>query len=63
MSTLNHPLLTEHELIKGYIQQNSACQHMLFERFAYKMMGFGLRYALDSMEAEDMLKDAFVKVF
>ncbi|WP_438946613.1 RNA polymerase sigma factor [Sediminibacterium sp.] len=63
MSTLNHPLLTDHELIKGCIQQNSACQRMLFEKYAGKMMGVCLRYAQDSMEAEDMLQDAFVKVF
>jgi len=63
MSTLNHPLLTEHELIKGCIEQNPACQRMLFEKYAGKMMGVCLRYAQDSMEAEDMLQDAFVKVF
>lgn len=63
MSTLNHPLLTEHELIKGCIEQNPACQRMLFEKYAGKMMGVCLRYAQDSMEAEDMLQDAFVKIF
>ena len=36
---------------------------MLFERHAGKMMGVCVRYAQDTMEAEDMLQDAFVKVF
>lgn len=63
MSTLNHSLLTEHELIKGCIEQNPSCQRMLFEKYAGKMMGVCLRYAQDNMEAEDMLQDAFVKVF
>jgi RNA polymerase sigma-70 factor (ECF subfamily) len=36
---------------------------MLFEKHAGKMMGVCLRYAQDNMEAEDMLQDAFIKVF
>jgi RNA polymerase sigma-70 factor (ECF subfamily) len=36
---------------------------MLFEQHAGKMMGVCLRYAQDNMEAEDMLQDAFIKVF
>jgi RNA polymerase sigma factor (sigma-70 family) len=55
--------LTEHELIKGCIKQDPTCQRMLFEHHAGKMMGVCLRYANDNMEAEDMLQDAFIKVF
>lgn len=55
--------MTEHELIKGCIRQEPSCQRMLFERYAGKMMGVAMRYAQDSMEAEDMLQDAFIKVF
>ncbi len=55
--------MTEHELIKGCIRQDSNCQRMIFEKHAGKMMGVCLRYAQDSMEAEDMLQDAFIKVF
>lgn len=36
---------------------------MLFEQYAGKMMGVCLRYATDAMEAEDMIQDAFIKVF
>ncbi|MFX9058093.1 sigma factor, partial [Acinetobacter baumannii] len=36
---------------------------MLFDKHAGKMMGVCLRYAQDNMEAEDMLQDAFIKVF
>jgi RNA polymerase sigma-70 factor (ECF subfamily) len=39
------------------------CQRMLFEQYASKMMTVCLRYANDSMEAEDMLQDAFIRVF
>jgi RNA polymerase sigma-70 factor (ECF subfamily) len=53
----------EYELIKGCIRQDARCQRMLFDRYAGKMMSVCLRYANDSMEAEDMIQDAFIKVF
>jgi RNA polymerase sigma-70 factor (ECF subfamily) len=56
-------LTEEYELIKGCIRQEARYQRMLFDRYAGKMMSVCLRYANDSMEAEDMLQDAFVKVF
>ncbi len=55
--------MTEHELIKGCIRQESTCQRLLFEKHGGKMMGVCMRYAQDSMEAEDMLQDGFIKVF
>lgn len=36
---------------------------MLFERFAGKMLTVCLRYSTDRMEAEDILQDAFIKVY
>lgn len=53
----------EYQLIKGCIGQDARSQRMLFDRYAGKMMAVCLRYANDSMEAEDMLQDAFIKVF
>lgn len=53
----------EYELIKGCIRQDARCQRMLFDRYAGKMMSVCLRYANDGMEAEDMIQDAFIKVF
>jgi RNA polymerase sigma factor (sigma-70 family) len=55
--------LTEYELIKGCIKQDPSCQRLLFEQYAGKMMTVCLRYAHDSMEAEDMLQEAFIRVF
>ncbi len=55
--------MTEYELIKGCIKQDSACQRLLFEQYAGKMMTVCLRYAHDSMEAEDMLQEGFIRVF
>lgn len=53
----------EYELIRGCIGQDARCQRMLFDKYAGKMMSVCLRYANDTMEAEDMIQDAFVKVF
>lgn len=53
----------EYELIRGCISQDARCQRMLFDRYAGKMMSVCLRYANDSMEAEDMIQDAFIKVY
>jgi RNA polymerase sigma-70 factor (ECF subfamily) len=55
--------LTEYELIKGCIKQDAKCQRLLFEQFAGKMFSVCLRYANDTMEAEDMMQDGFIRVF
>jgi RNA polymerase sigma-70 factor (ECF subfamily) len=55
--------LTEEQLIKGCVQNDVACQRLLFERYAGKLMTICLRYSCDRPEAEDMLQDAFIKIF
>ncbi|NIM34771.1 MAG: sigma-70 family RNA polymerase sigma factor [Hydrotalea flava] len=55
--------MTEFELIKGCIKQQANCQRMLYEQYAGKLMAVCLRYANDAMEAEDILQDAFVRIF
>ena len=55
--------MTENDLIKGCIRQNPSCQRMLFEKYAPKMMSVCLRYANDTMEAEDIMQEGFIKVF
>lgn len=50
-------------MIKGCIRQDKICQRMLFDKHAGKMMGVCMRYAQDNMEAEDIMQEAFVKVF
>jgi RNA polymerase sigma factor (sigma-70 family) len=55
--------LTEEQLIKGCVQNDVACQRLLFERYAGKLMTICLRYSCDKPEAEDMLQDAFIKIF
>ncbi len=53
----------EFELIKGSIKGDELCRKALFERFAGKMMTVCRRYAVDEMEAEDILQDGFIRMF
>ncbi|GAA4923144.1 sigma-70 family RNA polymerase sigma factor [Mucilaginibacter defluvii] len=39
-----------------------ACE-MLYKQYASKMLAVCMRYAVDRMEAEDMLQNGFIKVF
>jgi RNA polymerase sigma factor (sigma-70 family) len=55
--------LTEEQLIKGCIQNDVTCQRLLFEQYAGRLMTICLRYACDKPEAEDMLQEAFIKIF
>jgi RNA polymerase sigma factor (sigma-70 family) len=55
--------VTEEELVKGCIREHRASQQKLFEQYAGKMMSVCLRYARSREEAEDLLQDAFMKVF
>lgn len=55
--------LTEDELIRGCLRDDNACQKVIFHRFAGRMLGVCNRYARNSADAEDILQDAFIKVF
>ena len=55
--------MTEIELIEGCIREDRRCQREVFTRYGGKMMSVCLRYARHRMEAEDLLQDAFIKVF
>ncbi|TDH28069.1 sigma-70 family RNA polymerase sigma factor [Segetibacter sp. 3557_3] len=55
--------MNEFEIIRGCLKHDVNCQRKLFEHYAGKMMTVCLRYAKDSMEAEDLLQESFIKVF
>jgi RNA polymerase sigma factor (sigma-70 family) len=61
--TVKFASLTERELIEGCLREDSRCQEEVFRRYAGKMMAVCRRYARHEMEAEDLLQDAFIKVF
>jgi RNA polymerase sigma factor (sigma-70 family) len=55
--------LTEEDLIKGCIQKNVNCQRMLFEQYAGILMTVCIRYSSTQAEAEDVMQEAFIRVF
>lgn len=56
-------ITTEKALIDGCLAGDTLCQRQLFDLHAGNMMTVCLRYAADQMEAEDLLMEAFVKVY
>lgn len=52
-----------HDLITGCKHKNPARQRELFGLFAPRMMTVARRYAATRAEAEDVLQEAFVKIF
>ncbi len=55
--------MSDEELIKACIQKSQSAQKALFDKYSRKMMGVCMRYADDSLEAQDILQDGFIKVF
>jgi RNA polymerase sigma factor (sigma-70 family) len=55
--------LTEEQLIRACIKENAASQRELFIRYSSRMLGVCHRYARNTADAEDILQDAFIKVF
>lgn len=53
----------EYALVEGCRRQNRIVQRQLYERFAGKLFVVCKRYVKDSDEAEDVLQDAFVKIY
>ena len=53
----------EYELVEGCRRQDRIVQRQLYERFAGKLFVVCKRYVRDSDEAEDVLQDAFVKIY
>ncbi|WP_161889942.1 RNA polymerase sigma factor [Pontibacter russatus] len=53
----------EDKLIEGCIAGKRDMQQLLYDQYSRKMMAVCLRYAPTTFEAEDMMQEAFVKVF
>lgn len=55
--------MTEEQLIRSCIKENAASQKELFIRYSSRMLGVCHRYARNAADAEDILQEAFIKVF
>src|SRR3954465_13951370 len=59
----NNSTLLEKALIENCINGNRKSQKELYDSLSPKMFSICLRYAKNQMDAEDILQDAFVKLF
>jgi len=59
----NEHNLTQDQLVKGCLHKNETAQKAVFDLYASKMLGVCQRYARNHADAEDILQDAFIKVF
>lgn len=55
--------MKEKELIEGALRGDERASRMLFERYAPMLMGVCQRYCRTQAEAEDVLQDAFIRLF
>lgn len=55
--------ITESDLISGCLEGNRRMQEELYRRFSPRMYAVCLRYAGNAEEAEDILQEAFIKVY
>lgn len=56
-------ITVQNKLVEGCIQGNPRAQRELYEIYSNKMLALTLRYAKDTMEAEDILMIGFKKIF
>ncbi len=57
------PFMTDNELVKLCLKDNAQAQRELYVKYASVMMGICYRYTKSMEDAEDVLQEAFIKVF
>jgi len=55
--------MTEQTIVTGCLQNNPTAQKELYNRYSPKMLSVCYRFAQSREDAEDMLQEAFIKVF
>ncbi|MFD2512904.1 RNA polymerase sigma factor [Pontibacter locisalis] len=63
MGLFTKPKSEEDKLIEGCTAGKREMQRLLYDLYSKKMMAVCLRYAPTTFEAEDIMQDAFVKIF
>jgi RNA polymerase sigma factor (sigma-70 family) len=56
-------MVSDEELIKGCKNGKHSAYEILYKKYAGRMMAIAMRYANTTFEAEDIVQDAFIKVF
>lgn len=60
---MNLDLYSEEEILKGCKKDKRRYQEILYRKYAIKMYGICLSYAGDRELAQDMLQEAYIKIF
>lgn len=55
--------MTEEQMLAGSLRNDATAQEAFYRRFSPKMLGVCYRFAKNREDAEDMLQEAFIKVF
>ena len=55
--------MTDEELVKECLNNNQKAQKELFVKYSSVMFGVCMRYTSSKNDAEDVLQEAFIKVF
>lgn len=53
----------EYDLVQACIRQERIAQRQLYEMFAGKLLVTSMRYMKNKADAEDVLQDAFIKIY
>lgn len=56
-------MLSDQEIIEGCLKHSRKAQQQLYDKYSRFLYGICLRYSSDRAEAEDILQDAFIRVF
>jgi RNA polymerase sigma-70 factor (ECF subfamily) len=56
-------MLSDEQIIEGCKRNEPACFESLYRRYAARLMSLALRYANTTFEAEDILQEAFIRIF
>ncbi len=56
-------MYTDHELIARCLANDPKAQEFLYKRFSRLMYGVCLRFARNTLEADDILQEGFIKIF
>ena len=56
-------MVSDSELVRECLEGNPKYQEILYQRFAPILMGICIRYTRNMKDAQDLLHDAFVKIY
>ena len=59
----DNSMLSEEDIIAGCKKGKRKAQHELYSRYSGSMYGVALRYSRNKSEAEDVLQEAFIRIF